>query len=122
MASRFFDRLNEFRTSHVGIVIFYGYLVAILVAGVLIGKVVIDNHHLANQARRLSVQNNSVARQNHRVLCAQKNGYELTYRNATTYLRKHPHGTVAFSRDVIVAAKLQAKVQLGAFKDVKCGG
>ncbi len=106
MASRFFDRLNEFRTSHIGIVIFYGYLIAVLVAGVFIAKVIMDNHRIAAQAER--------------ALCAQKNGYEQTYRGSKKYLRDHPNGTADFSKDVIVAAILQSKTQLSAFRDVTC--
>ncbi len=106
MASRFFHRLNEFRTSHLGVMLFYAYLIAILVAGVFIAKVVTDNHRIASQTKR--------------ALCAQKHGYELTYRGGKKFLRKHPHGTADFSKDVIVAAILQAQVQLAAFKDVTC--
>ncbi len=106
MGNRVFDPLNRFRTSHLGVAIFYGYLIAILVAGVFIGKVVRDNHKIAAQTQR--------------ALCAQKHGYELTYRNSQKYLREHPNGTADFSKDVIVAAILQAKVQLHAFKDVTC--
>ncbi len=106
MASNAWKRLNEFRTSHIGIVIFYGYLIAVLVAGVFIAKVIRDNHRIATQAER--------------ALCAQKQGYEQTYRGSKKYLRDHPNGTADFSKDVIVAAILQAKVQLTAFKDVTC--
>lgn len=106
MASNAWKRLNDFRTSHLGIVIFYGYLVAILIAGVLIGKVVLDNRQIAAQA--------------HRALCAQKQGYEHTYQGSKTYLRDHPNGTRDFSKDVIVAAILQSKTQLAAFGDVTC--
>ncbi len=106
MESRVFDRLNEFRTSHLGVIIFYGYLLSILVAGVLIAKVIRDNHRIAVQTQR--------------ALCAQKQGYEQTYQNSKKYLREHPHGTRDFSKDVIVAAILQSKTQLAAFQDVAC--
>ncbi len=48
--------------------------------------------------------------------------YEQTYRGSKKYLREHPNGTADFSKDVIVAAILQAKVQLHAFRDVSCDG
>ncbi len=108
MASRTFRRLNNFRTSHLGVLLFYGYLIAVLVGGVFIAKVVSDNHTTATQVER--------------ALCAQKGGYEQTYQNSKDYLRKHPNGTRDFSKDVIVAAILQAKVQLHAFRDVTCSG
>ncbi len=106
MASRLYHRLNDFRTSHLGILLFYGYLLAILIAGVFIAKVIRDNHKTAIQVER--------------ALCAQKGGYEQTYTSSKKYLREHPNGTADFSKDVIVAAILQAKVQLHAFKDVTC--
>jgi hypothetical protein len=101
-----FHRLNEFRTSHAGVILFYGYLIAVFVAATffVVGYV------------RL----NRIAAQNHRVLCNQKQGYETTFKNAKAYLKKHPHGTQDFSQDVIVAAILQSKVQLKAFNDVNC--
>ncbi len=108
MASRFFARLNSFRTSHVGVIIFYGYLLAVLVGGIFIAKVIRDNHQTAVQTQR--------------ALCAQKQGYEQTYQSSKKYLREHPHGTRDFSKDVIVAAILQSKVQLHAFRDVSCDG
>ncbi len=106
MASRLYQRLNDFRTSHLGVILFYGYLIAVLVAGVFIAKVIRDNHKTAVQVER--------------ALCAQKDGYERTYRNSKKYLRDHPNGTRDFSKDVIVAAILQSKTQLAAFKDVTC--
>ncbi len=106
MASRFFSRLNSFRTSQLGVVVFYGYLIAILIAGIFIGKVIKDNHKTAIQVER--------------ALCAQKHGYEVTYRGGKKFLHEHPNGSVDFSKDVIIAAILQAKVQLAAFKDVTC--
>ncbi len=106
MASRLYHRLNDFRTSHLGVFLFYGYLIAVLVAGIFIAKVIRDNHRIAAQTQR--------------ALCAQKQGYEQTYRNSKKYLREHPEGTRDFSKDVIVAAILQSKTQLAAFKDVTC--
>ncbi len=106
MASRLFRRLNEFRTSDLGILLFYGYLIAVLVAGVFIAKVIRDNHRISTQTQR--------------ALCAQKGGYEQTYRSGKKFLLEHPNGTADFSKDVIVAAILQAKTQLAAFKDVTC--
>ncbi len=106
MASNGWKRLDDFRTSHLGVILFYGYLIGILIAGLFIAKVIRDNHRTAVQTRR--------------ALCAQKHGYELTYRNGKKFLVAHPNGTADFSKDVIVAAILQSKVQLAAFKDVAC--
>ncbi len=101
-----FERLNEFRTSHIGIALFYGYLLAILLVGFLVSRALINLHN--------------VAAQNHRALCSEKHGYETTYNGGKKFLRDHPNGTSDFSKDVIVAAILQAKVQLHAFRDVTC--
>ncbi len=107
------DRLNHFRTSKWGIAVFYGYLVGIFVA-VLIAVLAINGNH------DIAVKANHAAMDANRALCAQKHGYEVTYTNSKKYLREHPDGTTDFSKDVIVAAILQAKVQLDAFKDVTC--
>ena len=106
MASRLYHRLNDFRTSHLGVILFYGYLIAVVIGGVVIARVIRNNHATATQVQR--------------ALCAQKNGYEQTYTRSKQYLHEHPNGTRDFSKDVIVAAILQAKVQLHAFRDVTC--
>ncbi len=120
MASRFFTRLNEFRTSGLGVLLFYGYLVGILAAVLIASLAIRNNNDIANKANRAATQAALAAIAANRGLCAQKHGYQLTYTNAKEYLKKHPNGTKDFSKDVIVAAILNAKVQLAAFKDVTC--
>ncbi len=108
MASNGWQRLNDFRTSHVGVAIFYGYLAAILVAGFFIGRTLIDLHDVANQ--------------NHRVLCNEKHTFERGLAGAQLYLKQHPHGTESFSRGLIVSVIIQDRQQLAAFSDVTCVG
>ncbi len=106
MANNGWKRLNDFRTSHAGVVIFYGYLFAILVAGFFIGRTLVDLHNVANQ--------------NHRVLCNEKTSYQRGLAGANKYLRQHPHGTESFSRGLIVSVIVQDRLQIAAFKDVTC--
>lgn len=46
------DRLNRFRTSPVGVAMFYGYLLAIIVSGALVGHVILDNRRIASESHR----------------------------------------------------------------------
>ncbi len=114
------DRLDHFRTSRLGIAVFYGYLVGILVAVLIAALAVRSNHAIAVKANHAAMQAKQAAADANRSLCAQKAGYQTTYTNAKKYLRQHPNGTKDFSKDVIVAAILNAKTQLAAFKDVTC--
>ncbi len=106
MANNGWQRLNDFRTSHMGIVIFYGYLAAILVVAFIVARTLIDLHDVANQ--------------NHRVLCNEKHTFGRGLTGAKKYLRQHPHGTESFSRGLIVSVIIQDRQQLSAFKDVTC--
>jgi hypothetical protein len=101
------DRLNTFRTSRAGVVIFYGYLAAVLVAAALIAIGFVRLHTLAAQ--------------NHRVLCNQKQSYERVLAQALKFRHDHPQGTGIFTLGVIQSAIFQDRVQLRAFNNVVCG-
>ena len=51
------EKLNGARTSHFGVVLFYGYLVAIVASGVMIGTVVLQNR-AALDANRAAIEAN----------------------------------------------------------------
>ncbi len=103
---RSWERLNQFRSSRIGVGIFYGYLAAIIVVSFIVARSIIDLHDVANQ--------------NHRVLCNEKHALERGLKGANEYLRQHPHGTESFSRGLIVSVIVQDRLQLAAFKDVTC--
>jgi hypothetical protein len=101
--------------------LFYGYLIGVAFAVLVAGLAINGNHNLAVQAKTTAIEARQAAVDATRALCAQKQGYRQTLQAGKDYLRKHPHGTRDFSRDVIVASILQSTRQLKAFHDVTCG-
>lgn len=105
------DRLNkfftDFRTSKLGIVVFYGYLIAVLIGGLFIAKVISDNRHTADQVLR--------------ALCVEKLQAQQGVRLGVQFLREHPHGTTDFPREFIVSSITRSREQVKAFNDLACG-
>jgi hypothetical protein len=113
MASNVWDRLNRFRTSHWGVVLFYGYLVGILVAAFVAAFAIRDNHRLALKA-------NSAATLATRSLCYQKHAALAQLRGTRRFLRDHPDGTADFSRVLIMNAIHNDEIDVAALRDVHC--
>jgi len=115
MASSVWDRLNQFRTSHWGVVLFYGYLVGILIAAFIAGFAIRNNHQLALKAEHAA----SLAT---RSLCFQKRAAMSQLKGARKFLRDHPDGTGDFSRALIVNAIHNDELDVFALRDVRCKG
>jgi hypothetical protein len=104
-------RLNEFRTSTVGVALFYGYLVAILLSGLLVGKTVLDN-------RRIS-------KESHSVLCSLKQERERRV-SQTQAILAHPNEPEnarvirALGKPLLVRSLESAKSDAEAFKKASC--
>lgn len=105
------DTLNAFRTSKWGVILFYGYLFAILLATALIAKVIVDNHRIAGDA--------------HRGVCALKIERERRYVQ-TKEILDHPNKPdnakliSAFGKPLLLRSLSTAKADLLALKDVSC--
>lgn len=105
------EALNNFRTSGWGIGLFYGYLVAILIATSLVGKVIIDNRHISKES--------------HRGLCALKAERVRRYEQTKEILDKpnDPQNAkiiASFGRPLLVRSLASAKADADALKDVDC--
>lgn len=105
------ESLNKFRTSGVGVALFYGYLVAILLATSLAASALIKNSHTANDA--------------HRGLCALKMERQARVDRAEAFLNK-PYTPEAkrvikaIGYEVLKRSLAQSKADLYALKDVDC--
>ena len=114
MASRnVWGTLERFRTSKWGVILYYGYLAGILVAGVVATVSIRSNHALAVKA-------NVAAAQANRSLCFQKRAAKGQLVSAREFLRDHPDGTGDFSRALIVNAIRTAEMDVAALTDVHC--
>lgn len=90
---------------------FYGYLVAILLATLLVAKVIVDNRHIAKEV--------------HRGICSLKHERERRYTQTKAILDKpnEPNNAKiieAFGRPLLVRSLQTAKGDVAALKDVSC--
>lgn len=105
------DRLNRLRTSPVGVALFYGYLIAILITAAVVGRAVLNNSRTAREARR--------------AVCALKT--ERVHRvDRTLAILSHPDDPnnariiATFGRPLLVRSLVTAREDAKALSDVSC--
>src|SRR6266576_6654176 len=91
------DKWNEWRTSRAGVIVFYSYFVALIVAGLAIG---IGGVYIIK-----------VVNQNHKGLCKQLSGYQRQLSQTKHFQKTHPNGAPELG---FTAADVQ--VQINFFK------
>ncbi|HYT45052.1 MAG TPA: hypothetical protein VEP90_22180 [Methylomirabilota bacterium] len=99
---------DEWRTSKAGVILFYSYFVALIVAGVAIGIGLI---YII-----------SLVQQNHRALCSLKNGYVRQLHQTQKFQRTHPHGApvLGFSAADVQNQIRIFKSQVNSLSDINC--
>jgi hypothetical protein len=101
-------KLNEFRTSRAGVILFYSYLVAILITGILVGFGINYLIHLANQNRR--------------ALCSLQNSYKEDLDGTKKLIKEHPNGfpTLGITRTDLLRQKDTLQKRVDSLDDVDC--
>ena len=92
--------------SLLGHILFYGYLVAILVGGFVVGHVVL--------------QMRSVLQETHRAQCVAKADAQKQVRQTKQFIREHPNGTADFSKQFLLSSLHQAELRAKTLSDVSC--
>ena len=100
------SRLDRLRLGRAGLVLFYGYLAAVIIGGIVVGQVILDNRDAIQAA--------------HRALCAIKASDDRRLESALQRLIDHPEGTQDFPRGVVIRSIKVARSDLMGLSDVNC--
>ena len=100
------NRLDSLRNGPLGTILFYSYLLAVVIGGIVIGQVVLRNQAAIQAA--------------HRALCAIKASDERRLESALQRLIDHPEGTPDFPRGVVIRSIKVSRSDLAGLGDVNC--
>lgn len=99
-------RLDALRMGRLGLFLFYGYLIAVIVGGITLGGIILENEDAIHAA--------------HRALCEIKASDERRLNTAVQFLIDHPEGTPEFPRGVIIRSINVARFDVAGLADVSC--
>ena len=87
-------------------VLFYGYLVAVIVVGIVLGHVILSNRAAIRSANR--------------ALCSLKADYTARGDHFSYLLRTHPHGTVDYTRAYLIERSHSYQRNIASLSDITC--
>ena len=128
------DRWNEWRTGTGGVILFYSYLVAIIVAGVMIGLGAKKLYQTSHEAKQAAIQAKKTAAVNRRLIlriekisadvkkgqCASKKSNLSAIKRTREFLKDNPNGTDGLTPAILQRSIVILKAQVEALKDVHC--
>jgi hypothetical protein len=102
------SRMNDIRQSTFGQLLFFGYLVAILVTGLIAAKALVDVTGAVNRANR--------------ALCSQKASAQSRIDSSRDFLRDHPNGVpqVGLTKILILRGIHRDTQIVRGFSDIHC--